>query len=231
MHFFNTFSSDTQDFTYNFLPNGDLEAGQFHDTYLKDIPLVSRFYEADNYETFIKIKLSETSLFWLPSLMASCVNIYNRENKDSQNFWENIDNLVIDKLDSQIKQLYKYKELMELLPGYKNTKEYLFCALVRNNSLWAQFVSQCMLDAAQKLFGLEASSTSELKILETIPFTNGHNEKKYHVLQYIEEVEKCIKEQNWAKNLHEFSDTTTILLEQVELILQRLGLAYQIFGR
>lgn len=65
--------------------------------------------------------------------MASCVSIYNRENKDSQNFWENIDNLVIDQLDSRIKQLYKYKELMELLPGYKNTKEYLFCTLVRNN--------------------------------------------------------------------------------------------------
>lgn len=83
MRFFNKSSSDTQDFTYNILPNGDLEVGQFYDTYLKDIPLVSRLYEANNYETFIKIKLSETSLFWLPSLIASCVSIYNRENKDS----------------------------------------------------------------------------------------------------------------------------------------------------
>lgn len=41
MRFFDTFSSDTQDFTYNILPNGDLEVGQFHDTYLEDILLVS----------------------------------------------------------------------------------------------------------------------------------------------------------------------------------------------
>lgn len=156
-------SSDTENGSFNLLPGSDLEAGKFLNGYLeRNIPLVSRFYESTDWDTFLNTKLCGIPILHLPYFISCYVQINKEKDGNAKDFWGNIDNLIANEFGTLIKDLYKYNELIEKLPGYENTKEYLLCALVQNNTIWIEFVSKCMYDAAQTLSGPNATSSSEI---------------------------------------------------------------------
>lgn len=118
------FSSYTPNLYPRYLPNGDIEAREFHNTYL-NYPPELRQYTATNFANVKIQEFGKITFLRLTENFRHCAN-YNLEHKQLRFYWDELDELYEKTLQSQIEQAYRYKELLEPLGGYANTKKYLF---------------------------------------------------------------------------------------------------------
>lgn len=217
------FSSYTPNLYPRYLPNGDIEAGEFHNTYL-NYPPESRQYAATNFANVKILEFGEITFLRLTEYFRHCAD-YNLEHEQLRFYWDELDELYEKTLQSQIEQAYRYKELLEPLGGYANTKEYLLRALIRNTSLWTQFVSLCISNGTER--SEERNTILEMEMIKNSDPSKDEEEK---ILEYLEKVWNSLEEQNWWETIVEWSETTAALLEHIKMILHRFNLIQHDMG-
>lgn len=203
-------------------PENDIEARVFFHTYLENRP-ESLYYKASSFKEFelIKFEFGKQKLLWIPFAFTIAVDD-DSENFDMITFWDDVDGLCYERIESQIRDVYRYKDLLDSVEGYTTAKQYLLRALVKNDFLWTTFLSACGLNTAKEKFEEEKDPRSKIEILLKKRFDPSYDEKQNN-LKCAEIVWKSLKESNWWKELSEWSETTAVLLEHTKLILQRLA--------
>lgn len=198
------------------------EISLFNETYLND-PLELQTYTASNFATF-----SETKISGIPILdLARHFTRFTQYNNDTNNFlhthWTNFAKLCENSLSKQIQTLYAYLDKIMLLDGYPNMKRFLRRALIHNEFLWTQFLSECMPEAANKVSGLEKGGNVQL-VMELMNLTNCSHQQKKHITAFLIQLTNAFTTRDLAANMLKFSITTGKFLKLVQWSLQRIGL-------
>ena len=191
----------------------------FPSSYLNDLPK-SRTYGASNFATFSTMEIGGITILNLPNHFVPFTK-YDEKDNNLHTYWLDLAKLCKSPLLKQIKELYGYRERIELFPGYPNIKEYLDRGIIRNGFLWTQFVSECMLDAAKKVSGPEGNVETEMEIIN-LPYHS--NTQKKHILKYIKEVRSSLEEQDWSADMRKVSNTNEKFLILIKWALQSIGL-------
>lgn len=105
----------------------------FSSFYLNDLP-ESRTYGAGNFATFSTMEIGGITILNLPNLFISFTEC-NEKNNDIHTYWLDLAKLCKSPLPKQIKELYGYRERIELFSGYPNIKEYHDRGIIRNGFL------------------------------------------------------------------------------------------------
>lgn len=198
-----------------FLSNGDIKAGEFPDTYLNDVPRFHH-YQADNFIAFDNLKFSGVKLAYLPANFSAATGD-NLDNDEIRFNYDELDNRCEEVLWVQIHKVYKYKDLLDLVDGYANTKEYLLRALARNDFLWTKFLVACRSNSTPLK---EENKYLEIELMDKNNLTTDEDQL---ILKYVEAVWSSLETLNWWENLLEWSSTTESLLLHTKDILERIN--------
>lgn len=214
-----SFLNDTSDSTL--MPDDDLEAGKFLDTYLQNAPK-SQNCGTTTYDDFITAKISETALPELFKLFhswssPSVNNIISKDQKEIHDWYLQLNRTMLNKYFLTLKRLFEYQKLIDTLNGYKNTKEYLSRALIYNKDLWRDFFD-IMGRAASNL----RNGMIETEIVRLMELEQSSNQQKTKIIvEYLTYLMEIANSRDWYNHIVDYGTVTSNLLDQVENILKR----------
>lgn len=140
------------------------------------------FYSAANYKSFTKIEISETPL---PKLF-DLFHTWTKSHLTNLNL-ENLGQLCGMKNNYMLtlERLYGYYKSIHNLNWYKNTKEYLLCALVYNEVLWIK-----ILKIMVKASGYLVTKIIDTGIISMLESEEPSDNKKKTIIRYLTRIKK-----------------------------------------
>lgn len=214
-----SFLNDISDPTL--MPDDDLEAGKFLDTYLQNAPK-SQNYGTTTYNDFITAKISETTLPELFKLFhswssPSTSNIISKDQKEIYDWYLQLHKTMLNKYFLILKRLFGYQKLIDSLNGYKNAKEYLSRALIYNKDLWRDFFDIMGGAASNLKNGMIETDIVRLMELEQ----SSDQQKTIIIIEYLTSFMEIANNRDWYNHIVDYGTATSNLLDQVENILKR----------
>lgn len=191
------------------------------DTYLNN-PLESNIgCQADTFAAFPTTEICGITILNIPCHFIPFAE-YDKSNNHLITYWTSLAKLCEDPtgLPKQIKQIYTYYEIITLLDGYPNIKEYLNCAMNQNAFLWNQF-SESLLEAVKEISGPEGNIKSYMDVINLKTPSYNHNEE---ILRFINVVTRSLEEKNWSTNMNKFFVVNQKFLMLIHWSLQHIGL-------
>lgn len=203
------------------IPKDDLKEGEFPNTYLN---IVSSSHDNNkaNYEDLKNTKISQTTLPNLFPLFQSWAipetnGLINMGDQEELHSWySKLNRIMLRKYFPILEKLYRYNESIHTLYGYKNTKEYLNCALVRNKFLLLRFFN-IMTEAASTL----ENEMTAIRIIRLMELEHPSDQEKLTIFKFLTSVMEDSHNKELYCDMANYGVTTSDLLIQVEKILKR----------
>lgn len=213
----NTLTSEFDDLSTVFvlLPSGDLAPDQFLNTYLDNpVDLRWRIY-AQTYEELITTKISQTAIIDISKLFSTNIEKYSID-LGLRLYYTG----VVFKCDDLFKNLqhsYNYIDNINIL--LPNILEFLKRSLVRGNTLWKNFQSEIMVQAAMEASNNSLTVTDLVQVMEKD--MASWNETSM-ILDFAERVRIIAANQNWFRSMEEYADETEELLVGIDFAFKNI---------
>lgn len=213
----NIFTSEFDNLSTVFvlLSSGDLAPDQFLNTYLDNpVDLQWQIY-AQTYEELITTKISQTAIINISKLFSANVEKYSMDLSLRLYY-----TCVIFKSDDLFKNLrcsYDYIDNINIL--LPNILEFLKRSLVRGNTLWKNFQSEIMVQAAIEVSNNSLTVTDLVQMMEKD--MSSWNETSM-ILDFAERVRVIAANQNWFRSMGEYADETEELLVGIDFAFKNI---------
>lgn len=213
----NIFTSEFDNLSTVFvlLSSGDLAPDQFLNTYLDNpVDLQWQIY-AQTYEELITTKISQTAIINISKLFSANVEKYSMD-LSLRLYYTG----VIFKCDDLFKNLQRSYDYIDniniLLP---NILEFLKRSLIRGNTLWKNFQSEIMVQAAIEASNNSLTVTDLVQVMEKD--MASWNETNM-ILDFAEKVRVIAANQNWFGSMEEYADETEELLVGIDFAFKNI---------